>query len=211
MKISKYKILLGILVFSLLTFVYANCTSYSKELEYKIDYPRLKAKAKEALLYCKEKKLEHNYCFLIDMSIHSGRERFFVWDFVKDTLVDKGLVSHGCGENPWAGDFSKINPIFSNTPESHLSSIGKYKVGVRGYSQWGINVNYKLHGLESTNSKAYDRYIVLHSWEMISDSQVYPNGTPEGWGCPAVSNEFMKRLDERLKNKSKDVLLWIYQ
>jgi hypothetical protein len=205
------KIILGILSISLLPLIYGNCSFIQTEKPYSININGLRSKAKEALVFCKEKKLETKYCFLIDMSIHSGRERFFVWDFTKDTIIEMGMVSHGCGTNPWASDFSKSAPLFSNTPESHLSSLGKYKIGARGYSQWGINVNYKMHGLESTNSKAYERYIVLHSWEMIPNKTIYPAGTPEGWGCPAVSNEFMKRLDERLKNKSKDVLLWIYK
>lgn len=211
MKSFIIKVVSGIFIVLFMPFIYANCSSPFQEARYELDYARIKAKAKQALIYCKENKLETNYCFLLDMSIHSGRERFFIWDFLKDTLIEKGMVSHGCGDNPWGYDFSKSNPIFSNTPESHLSSLGKYKIGARGYSQWGINVNYKLHGLESTNSKAYERYIVLHSWEMIPNNPIYPSGTPEGWGCPAVSNDFMKRLDERLKNKSKDVLLWIYK
>jgi hypothetical protein len=211
MKSFMIKVVFGIFIVLFIPFIYANCSSPFQDAKYELDYVRLKAKAKEAYNYCKEKKLETNYCFLLDMSIHSGRERFFVWDFIKDTLIEKGMVSHGCGDNPWGGDYSKTNPEFSNTPESHLSSLGKFKIGARGYSQWGININYKLHGLESTNSKAYERFIVLHSWDMIPNKPNYPSGTPEGWGCPAVSNDFMKQLDERLKNKPKDVLLWIYK
>jgi hypothetical protein len=72
-------------------------------------------------------------------------------------------------------------------------------------------VNYKLHGLESSNSNAYDRLIVLHSWNDVPDSETYPNGTPEGWGCPAISNNLMKQVDSLLKLQSKPVLLWIFQ
>ncbi len=46
---------------------------------------------------------------------------------------------------------------------------------------------------------AYRRLIVLHSWESDSNIPIYPNGTPEGWGCPAVSNDMMKILDKKLK------------
>lgn len=171
---------------------------------------RLLSKEKEALEFCKTNNYDTTFCILIDMKIHSGKNRLFVWNFQNDSVLEKGLCSHGCGEYMWGEDETKTSPIFSNTPDSHCSSNGKYKIGKRGYSQWGINVNYKLHGLESTNKNAYKRYIVLHSWEMIPSNQPYPEGTPEGWGCPAVSNEIMKKLDSRLKKSTKPVLLWIF-
>ncbi len=167
-------------------------------------------KADEALFFCKQKNMSTEFCVLIDYSIHSGKKRLFVYDFKQEKVTLSGMVSHGCGGNPWGLDNTKSNPAFSNIPESHQSSLGKYKIGKRGYSSWGINVNYKLHGLEKSNSNAYDRVIVLHSWDMIPHEECYPSGTPEGWGCPAVSNEFMKQLDLKLKTKEKPVLLWCY-
>jgi hypothetical protein len=67
-----------------------------------------------------------------------------------------------------------------------------------------------LHGLESTNNNAVKRQIVLHSWSDVADKEVYPHGTPEGWGCPAVGNNFMKILDGKLKQTEQPVLLWIF-
>jgi len=170
----------------------------------------LAPKAKEAFDYCKKHNYDTDFCVLVDMRIHSGKNRMFIWDFKSDSILNSGLCSHGCGDNPWGADETKKTPIFSNTPDSHLSSLGKYKIGKRGYSQWGINVNYKLHGLDATNKNAYKRYIVLHSWEMVPNQVIYPEGTPEGWGCPAVSNDMMKTLDKRLKTTSKPVLLWVF-
>ena len=167
-------------------------------------------KATEALEYCKRKGFDTDFCILLDMRIHSGKKRIFIWDFKNDSSFQSGLCSHGCGDFPWSEDRTKTAPVFSNAPDSHLSSLGKYKIGKRGYSNWGINVNYKLHGLESTNNNAYERVIVLHSWRSISNTPIYPSGTPEGWGCPAVSNEMMKILDKKLKVTSKPVLLWVF-
>jgi len=65
-----------------------------------------------------------------------------------------------------------------------------------------------LDGKEQTNSNAIKRAIVLHSWEEVPNDEVYPNGTPEGWGCPAVSNESMIKIDSVLQ-KNKKVLFWI--
>lgn len=170
-----------------------------------------KAKANQALKFCKAKNFNQDFCILIDMSLHSGVKRFIVWNFKKNKISNSFLVGHGCGDNPWNNDFSKVNPKFSNTDGSHCSSLGKYKIGERAYSNWGVNIKYVLHGLESSNSNAFKRFIVFHSWEVVSDEEVYPNGTPEGWGCPTISNKSFKIIDPLLKSSSKTVLMWIYK
>lgn len=172
---------------------------------------RLQVKGKEALQFCKSRSLNTDFCVLVDMSIHSGLNRFFIWDLKQQSILDSGLCSHGCCDRVWGSYLTKDNPRFSNTPESHCSSLGKYKIGSRGYSQWGIKVHYKLHGLDSTNSNALARQIVLHSWNDVSEKEVFPKGTPEGWGCPAISNNVMKRLDRRLKKHIKPTILWIFK
>lgn len=178
---------------------------------YQIDSNRLQLKAKEALFYNEKHQLNTNYCILIDMQIHSGRDRIFLWNFKQAKIVLSGLCSHGCGDEPWGLDETKDNPIFSNMPDSHLSSLGKYKIGKRGWSNWGIHVNYKLHGLEKSNNNAYKRIIVLHSWEAIEEKEIYPKGSSEGWGCPAINNEKMKQLDSFLNKEKTPVLLWIFE
>ena len=64
--------------------------------------------------------------------------------------------------------------------------------------------------LPISNSNALKRFIVFHSWEVVSDEEVYPNGTPEGWGCPTISNNSFRIVDPLLKSSSKPVLMWIY-
>jgi hypothetical protein len=183
-------------------------TTVSYDTSYKSD---LRTKGLEAATFCKNNQMETQYCLLLHMGRHSGYHRFFIWDMQQQRAIDSGMVSHGCGENNWGEDHSADNPSFSNTYDTHLSSLGKYKIGKRGYSQWGIHVNYLMHGLDSTNNHALGRSIVLHSWSMIPDTPVYPEGTPEGWGCPAVSNTFMYTLDERLQKSEKPVLMWMFQ
>jgi hypothetical protein len=173
---------------------------------------RLDAKISEAFKYCKENNMNTDFCILIDMSIHSGKNRLTVWDFNKNEILKQGLVSHGCGlEATWASDETKDNPKFSNTPESHLSSLGKYAIGDRAWSNWGINIKYWLKGLELSNNNAKSRVIVLHGWEFVTDEEVFPNGTIEGWGCPSVSNKLMKYLDDKLRNEKRATLFWIYK
>ena len=175
-----------------------------------IDLAQLRMRANQAKTYCKNKKLNTDFFLLVDLKRHSGLKRFYVWDFKKDTLSHAFMVSHGCGNYPWSMDFSKAAAKVSNTDGSHLSSIGRYIVSKRGYSNWGINVNYKLLGQDKTNSNAEKRQIVLHSWEKVPDEETYPKGTPEGWGCPALSNASMKIIDAKLK-KSGRTLLWVVQ
>ncbi|MCP1298909.1 murein L,D-transpeptidase catalytic domain family protein [Chryseobacterium sp. S0630] len=185
-------------------------TSVVEEKKPEADFSKLKLKAEEALEFCTSKNLSKDFCILIDMSLHSGVNRFFVWDFKNNKISKKYLVGHGCGSNSWSKDNSKENPGFSNEDGSHLSSLGKYKLEGRGYSDWGINIKYLMHGLEETNSNVLKRFIVFHSWNLMSDTETFPNGSPEGWGCPTVSNNAMKEIDPMIQKSGKPVLMWIY-
>ncbi len=170
-----------------------------------IDYSKYYAEAKG---YARQNNLNTDKFILIDLGLHSGYKRFFVYDFKENTISKSYMVSHGCGDSPWGRTYSKDKPKISNEFDSHCSSLGKYVILDRGVSQWGIKVNYVLQGKEKSNSNARKRAIVLHSWEAVPKDEVYPYGTPEGWGCPAVSNESMKEIDELLKT-NKNVLMWI--
>lgn len=81
-----------------------------------------------------------------------------------------------------------------------------------GLQQWGINVHYKLHGLEPTNDNAFKRIVVLHSYTPLPATEVYPSHLPLGMsqGCPVICNETMRQIDVLLKAETKPVLLWIY-
>lgn len=174
----------------------------SKKIDYDLYY-------REAWQYCQKNNLNEHIFILIDLGVHSGLKRFFIYDFKKNKVLKSFMVSHGCGNSSWGETFTKDSVQVSNEPDSHCSSIGKYIILNRGISQWGIKVNYLLQGKDKTNSNALSRAIVLHSWEEIPNEEIYPKGTPEGWGCPAVSNESMKEIDSLLrKNKNKKILLW---
>lgn len=165
--------------------------------------------AQDALQYCYRKSLNTDFFILIDLSVHSGKNRFFIWDFSKNAFTHSYLVSHGCCNNPWGEDYNKTNAIVSNVPNSHCSSVGKYILGERGYSNWGVNKKYLMHGMESTNNNALARQIVFHSWDMVANNEIFPAGTPEGWGCPAVSNNAFRVIDSKVQGVSKRTLMWI--
>ena len=167
-------------------------------------------KAKEALLFCESQDFSTEFCVLIDMNIHSGKHRMFVYDFKNQNIDRSALCAHGCGKDDKRS--TGAQPIFSNEEGSLLTSLGKYRIGIQSYSQWGINVHYKLHGLEETNNNAYKRIVVLHSHSPMPISETYPNHLPLGWsyGCPVTDDETMTYLDTKLKKAKKPVLLWIY-
>jgi L,D-transpeptidase catalytic domain len=60
-----------------------------------------------------------------------------------------------------------------------------------------------LHGLEKTNSNALARTIVFHSWEAITDDEIYSKEAKEGWGCPAISNNSFVIVDPNIKRRLK--------
>ena len=175
-----------------------------------IDLDRTKERAALCLKYCRQKGYNTRYCILIDMGLPSGVKRFMVWDFRRQDTLVSGLVSHGCGGDPWSGVWSKDKPTFSNAENSHCTAIGKYEITQRAYSAWGVHVKYILNGLDNTDSNALARQIVFHSWEEVPETVVYPNGTPEGWGCPAISNNTMKIVDPLIRKQTRHMVLWIY-
>ncbi len=194
--------LLKFILLSLIAFGFTTTSSKTSKIEIKTN---------AALSYCKTQGFNTEFCVFIDMSIHSGKNRLFIYNFETDSILNQGLCAHGSCDNLPGIDYNDIEPKFSNTHETHCSSLGKYKIGKRGYSNWGVHFNYKLHGLEATNNNAYARTIVLHSYEMMPDKETYPETIPYSWGCPMVSDKLMKTLDGFLKTSEKPVLLWIYK
>jgi hypothetical protein len=201
MKILKILLLLFVLLAGY--FVYARYTYNNEELDVK----RLQEKAAEAKKYVTSKGFNTDYCILVDMSIHSGKKRMFVWSFKDDKVIISTLCCHGIG-----GNSTQDTPSFSNVPGSNCTSLGKYKIGIRSYSRWGIHVHYKLHGLESTNNNAFQRIVVLHSYDYVPDYEIYPAHLPLGYslGCPVICNEAMTEIDKLLQKQTTPVMLWIY-
>ncbi|MBE9601334.1 murein L,D-transpeptidase catalytic domain-containing protein [Pedobacter sp. MC2016-24] len=163
--------------------------------------------AAKALQYSKTHKMNTSYCILVDMSIHSGKNRLFVYNFKKKKVIIKGLCAHGSG-----GGSGPLSPVYSNEIGSNCTSLGKYKLGSRAYSKWGIHVHYKMHGLEKTNNNAFKRIVVLHSYTPVPAFQTYPLplfGVSSG--CPVIANATMRKIDKLLKTGQKNMLLWIYE
>lgn len=167
--------------------------------------PNKKVQDRAALAkqYIKKHNYNKRYCFLIDMSLRSGKNRFFIYNLEKDSVEQASLVAHGRCNEMWLE-----GRRYSNVPGSGCTSLGKYKIGTRYHGQFGLA--YKLHGLDSTNNNAYQRNVVLHAYEHVPSSEVFTE-ICQSSGCPMVSPEFMKKLAARIDKSSKPILLWIYE
>lgn len=195
----------------IILFAFLNLISCKKDKEIAAEKANYATYHSEAKAFCKAEKFNEDYYFLIDLSIHSGKNRFFVYDFKKDKIVGENLVTHGSCDVATTNETKWEKAKCSNADNSHCSSKGKYKIGKRDTSSWGIKIKYWLKGLEKSNSNAENRVVVLHSWSAVSSKEIYPRYSPLSWGCPAVSDDFMEILDAKLQSTKKPVLLWIVE
>jgi hypothetical protein len=162
------------------------------------------SRANQLKNYAMKNGLSTSYCFFVDMSIHGGRKRFFVYDLESNTVVISGLVAHGS-----CGDTFLNEAKFSNVPGCGCTSVGKYKIGERYRGHYGKS--YKLYGLESTNSNAYRRAIVLHGFSCVPDEEIYPKVVCNSLGCAMVSPAFFEKLSSIIDRSNKPIVLWIYK
>ena len=149
-------------------------------------------------------KFNTQFCFLIDMSMPSGSPRFSVYDLDKDIVAVRGLVTHGRCNQDWL-----IGRKYGNVIGCGCTSLGKYKVGNPYQGRFGLA--YKLFGLDTTNSNAYSRFVVLHSMQCVPEAAVDPYPICQSDGCPTVSPGFLKELSVIINRSHQPVLLWIYE
>ena len=179
-----------------------NSCSTVKKAEQK-EHLRLLKHVEETKLYVKRKGFSDDYCFLLDMTIPSGKKRFFVIDLHTNTIILSGLVAHGSCDQNFLPDAK-----FSNDPGGGCTSIGRYKVGYSYKGQYGKA--YKLFGLDKTNSNAYNRAIVLHAYTCVPDEEIYPGAVCNSLGCTMVSYGFLGQVSGIIDRSEKPIVLWIY-
>jgi L,D-transpeptidase catalytic domain len=172
---------------------------------YKVCVDRLKEKAASLEAYAKANNYSADYVFLVDMSLPSGKKRFFVYNLKTSKMECSSLVSHGFGSTI---KDSEDQLIFSNNNYSFKTSLGRYKIGASYNGTYGLA--YKLYGLDSTNSKAFERAIVLHSDVHIPVEETYPGKIFQSAGCPAVTPSFLPVIGKYIKSSKKPILMWIY-
>jgi len=178
---------------------------YHINTTYKAALNRLKQQATALKEYAAVNDFNTEYCFLADMSIPDGKNRFFVYNLKKDSLEISSLVSHGFGSTK-PNSYDELE--FSNAPNSFRTSLGKYKIGNDYKGTYGLS--YKLYGLDSTNDRAFERSIVLHADTHVPDKEPFPYHLYQSAGCPTVSPLFLAVLTKYIKASKKPILLWIY-
>lgn len=186
----------------ILSFLFLNCKNNSEtavfnEIKFYKNVLEIKKFIKN------EGKYNKDVAFFIDMKIHSGKNRFFVYDLKTNKIIDKGLVAHGSGSETGVQDSLK----FSNTANSNCTSLGKYSIGNSYSGKFGKA--YKLNGLDKTNNNAFARNIVLHKYDFMPyDEQEFH--IVNSLGCPTVNEKFYNRLEQIIDNSNKKIILNIY-
>ena len=193
------------IVFLLLINTMFSSSTSSKHTDDDIERNRLHIKVMELKKYAAVHSFNTSVAFLVDMNIANGKKRFFVYDLQKDSLLASGLVAHGNGKNI----LYARTVVFSNAEGSLCSSEGKYKIGSKYTGQFGTA--YHLYGLESSNSNAFSRSVVLHAHSCVPDAEIYPSFLCNSFGCPTVSNHFLLKLSDYLDHSTKPLLLWIFK
>lgn len=148
------------------------------------------------------------YCILVDFSLHSGKNRMFLYNLKTNEIEKSLLVAHGDGCGQQNGTPTK----FSNTVNSNCSSEGFAVLGNRDYSNYGINIKYWLEGLEATNNRIKERVVVIHSWDWIPNVEIYPLPIAQSQGCFTVSNSSLRFLDDFIsEQQNKKLLLYAFK
>ena len=144
-----------------------------------------------------------NYLCIVNFGKHSGEERFFIYNIKKNTYEYSGLVQHGNGKGNTAG-----KPKFSNVRGSNCSSLGLYKITSKDkMHSWPNAPCYRLIGLDSTNSNAMTRGILIHPslTRALMPFEIWGLDLPLTWesqGCFAVSCNTMYEINKRFKKNN---------
>ncbi|MDI9364609.1 MAG: murein L,D-transpeptidase catalytic domain family protein [Flavobacterium sp.] len=164
---------------------------------------KIKKQSKTLRIFAQKNHYNKRICFLVDMNIHSGKNRFFVYNMQQDSIELAGLVAHGSGNSKFTQ-----TPSFSNEISSGCTSLGKYKVSYQYKGKFGKA--YKLNGLDSSNSNAFERNVVLHAYSCVPNNQPYPLPICNSLGCPMVSYTFLEALHPIIAFSKQPILLYIY-
>ncbi|MBO5820696.1 MAG: murein L,D-transpeptidase catalytic domain family protein [Alistipes sp.] len=152
--------------------------------------------------FCQREGYNTRVALFVDLSRHSGRNRFVAWDMVRNVPMFTCPVSHGSGAQK-----SHVRSAYarlSNEDGSHLSSVGRAIVAERYEGRYGVA--YRLDGLDATNTNMRPRCVVLHGWEYTTSYPIFPLATVGSFGCPVLSRKMMARVDDILKAEERVII-----
>jgi hypothetical protein len=138
---------------------------------------------------------------IIDFSLSSKKERFWVMDMSKNKILYHTVVSHGKNTG------SEFATKFSNKKNSLQSSLGFFITGETYFGKNGLSLF--IDGIEKQfNSNARERYVVIHGATYANPSAIKNLGRlGRSYGCPALPTAISKEIIDLIKNKS---VLYIY-
>lgn len=162
--------------------------------------PDVARRAVEASWCAQDKGLAVDKLLVVDMAVRSRKKRLWAFDVsdpTKPRLVHHDRVAHGSGSDP---DGDGRAQAFSNTPDSHQTSLGLYRVAEAYEGKHGGSR--RLDGLFARfNSNARNRAVVMHPSHYVSEAHV-----GRSQGCPAVNYDTMAKLEKAGLDKA---VLWI--
>lgn len=130
---------------------------------------------------------------ICDFSQSSRKKRLYVIDLESGKVVLNTYVAHGKNSG------NEYATSFSNTPESHKSSLGFYVTENSYYGEHGLAL--KIRGVEKGfNDRAWDRAIVIHGAKYADDGFLRANPfLGRSFGCPAIPFKDHKELINTIK------------
>jgi hypothetical protein len=137
---------------------------------------------------------EERYWGIVDFSQPSTAKRLYIFDTL-EKKVSTYYVAHGKGSE----GTGNIPAVFSNQSGSNSSSLGIYRTLGEYVGQHGRSL--RLEGLETTNSNALARAVVMHTADYVSESFIRQTGRlGRSQGCFAVERAVGDTLINQLKN-----------
>lgn len=133
---------------------------------------------------------------ICDFSLSANKKRLWIIDMEHLKLLVNDFVAHGQGTG------EEFATDFSNKENSHQSSLGFYVTGITYNGQHGLSLY--LHGLDQGyNSAAYERSIVMHGANYVSEDFIAKNQRlGRSWGCPAISSAIAPKVIDLAKDST---------
>jgi len=133
---------------------------------------------------------------VVDFTRSSREKRMWIVDVLNKKLLLNTWVAHGQGSGNDMADH------FSNTNESHQSSLGFYVTDDVYIGKHGRSL--RLDGMDAGfNNAARNRAIVVHAADYVSPGAISQLGRlGRSHGCPAVSPEVIDMVINSIKGKT---------
>lgn len=148
----------------------------------------------DAKEFCSKHNLNSDICIFVDFSKPRILKRLYIYDLKNNKIIHSSLCPTGLAKNK-----------FSNIPGSYLSSLGKYKVTGTKYKLKNGYEGLIIQGLQSSNSNAERRKILVHYSKYVNVFSMYSRKL--SYGC-FVTN---KGTYNKIKTLDKPLLLWAYK